>query len=536
MSKAIWNFLQVTPAIVGLSLFASNAVAQNVPETNVENTNGILEQIESYNNDSTIADPTMGQVNSISQLRDVSPTDWAYQALRNLVEEYDCIEGYPNRTYRGDRALTRYEFAAGLNACLEKIGSLDGDYVTQEEFDQLKRLVDQFQPELEALGARVDSLEARVDVLEDNQFSTTTKLKGEAVFTLANQFGDNVNNDDHTIFGDRVRLTFDTSFNGDDQLATILESGNLADGRFNTFTNMTRLSHDDGNANDTEIYKIWYNFKAGDDLKLWVAPLVEFNDIASSVYNPYMASSSTGALSRFMRRNPAVYRLDVERQALAANWQLSDNFGVDLAYLAGAGENPGQDMGFFNGSYAGVVQLNWDPSENLGLGFTYAHSYHDRNQTGARDIDLTGNTGSQIGDAPFGGTPTSADRFGLQGNWEISDRFNLAAWGGYVDAQSETTNQTAELWNWASTLSVLDLWKDGAVLNFGGGMLPHMSRTGGTIPFASDDTTSYLVEANYFYPINKNISITPGVYVVLDPEGTDTSEIWVGAIRTTFKF
>ncbi|HEY9656599.1 MAG TPA: iron uptake porin, partial [Crinalium sp.] len=58
----------------------------------------------------------MEQVTSVSQLTDVQPTDWAFQALQSLVERYGCIIGYPDQTYRGNRALTRYEFAAGLNA------------------------------------------------------------------------------------------------------------------------------------------------------------------------------------------------------------------------------------------------------------------------------------------------------------------------------------------------------------------------------------------------------------------------------------
>src|SRR6476469_3571142 len=61
------------------------------------------------------------QVTSVSQLSDVRPTDWAFQALQSLVERYGCIAGYPDGTFRGNRAMTRYEFAAGLNACLDQI-------------------------------------------------------------------------------------------------------------------------------------------------------------------------------------------------------------------------------------------------------------------------------------------------------------------------------------------------------------------------------------------------------------------------------
>jgi len=63
-------------------------------------------------------------VTSVSQLSDVKPTDWAFTALQSLVERYGCIAGYPDRTFRGKQATSRYEFAAGLNACLDKINEI----------------------------------------------------------------------------------------------------------------------------------------------------------------------------------------------------------------------------------------------------------------------------------------------------------------------------------------------------------------------------------------------------------------------------
>jgi hypothetical protein len=47
------------------------------------------------------------QVTSVSQFKDIEPTDWAFQALQSLVERYACIAGYPNETFRGNRALSR---------------------------------------------------------------------------------------------------------------------------------------------------------------------------------------------------------------------------------------------------------------------------------------------------------------------------------------------------------------------------------------------------------------------------------------------
>lgn len=51
----------------------------------------------------------MAQVTSVSQLKDVQPNDWSFQALQSLVERYGCIARYPDSSYRGNRALTRYK-------------------------------------------------------------------------------------------------------------------------------------------------------------------------------------------------------------------------------------------------------------------------------------------------------------------------------------------------------------------------------------------------------------------------------------------
>jgi hypothetical protein len=104
----------------------------------------------------------MAQVNNVSQLSDVRPNDWAFEALRSLVERYGCIAGYPDGTFRGNRAMSRYEFAAGLNACLQQmerlIAGVGSDLPSRQDLERLQRLTAEFQPELTALGTRVDNL------------------------------------------------------------------------------------------------------------------------------------------------------------------------------------------------------------------------------------------------------------------------------------------------------------------------------------------------------------------------------------------
>jgi len=214
---------------------------------------------------------SLEQVMSITQFSDVEPTDWAYQALGNLIERYGCVAGYPNGTYRGSRAMTRFESAALLNACLDRI---------TEVTDELKRLMKEFEQELAVLKGRVDGLEAKVGELEATQFSTTTKLSGLATFVLgANNFSGSASNlveankatFGATTFNYDVQLNVDTSFTGNDLLRTTLRSGNF-DGDHNSFggagpSGLSQLEvafQEEGGPNVVGIDRLFYQFPLGD--------------------------------------------------------------------------------------------------------------------------------------------------------------------------------------------------------------------------------------------------------------------------------
>ena len=138
--------LLVAPAALGLlaPLAVVNSPAAHATELNI---NGVSDYAV------TASGKSLEQVTSVTQFSDVYPSDWAYQALANLVETYGCVAGYPNGSFRGNRAMTRYEAAALLNACLDRI---------TEVTDELRRLLKEFETELAILKGRVDGLEARV--------------------------------------------------------------------------------------------------------------------------------------------------------------------------------------------------------------------------------------------------------------------------------------------------------------------------------------------------------------------------------------
>lgn len=65
--------------------------------------------------------PAMAQVTSVSQLSDVQPTEWSYQAISNLVSSYGCVAGFPNGTFQPGQPATRAQLAALVNACLDSV-------------------------------------------------------------------------------------------------------------------------------------------------------------------------------------------------------------------------------------------------------------------------------------------------------------------------------------------------------------------------------------------------------------------------------
>ena len=172
---------------------------QQLVASDRDNSQTILDRINVYSSDidsnNVDHDNSLSQVTSVSQFTDVQPTDWAFQALQSLVERYGCIAGYPDSTYRGNRAISRYEFAAGLNACLNRINELiasgTANLASKQDLETIQRLQEDFKSELATLRGRVDALETRTAYLESHQFSTTTKLVGEAIFAITANLSNN---------------------------------------------------------------------------------------------------------------------------------------------------------------------------------------------------------------------------------------------------------------------------------------------------------------------------------------------------------
>lgn len=553
----------------------ATTVAQNTTD---ESALGAQEETNSYSNVEGSSDP-MDQVTNVSQFSDVRPGDWAYEALRELVERYGCIAGYPDGTYRGNRAMTRYEFAAGLRACLNQIEKLiaagTANFASKEDLEKLRRLTQEFQAELTALGTRVDKLEGRVSFLENHQFSTTTRLNAEVIFNVAGIAGERTavgsgtatrggQLRDNLIFSDRVRLNFDTSFTGKDRLRTRLEANNTTQFSTVTGTNESRLGYDGvtgtGSGNSVLIGKLQYRFPLTTSTTVFLdATGGEFYDNINTL-NPYLESSGIGALSRFGRFNP-IYRISNTGSATNTGagatvvQKFGSNLSVSAGYLARRANDPLATRGLFDGTYAAIGQVNFQASKAFGLGLTYAHSYYAGTVANNGDVGVTGSTGSAYANAPFTGTiPTSANAYAVEASFRLSQFFTISGWGGLTYATAERSNATrtvikgqhASGYNVGVTLAFPDLGRKGNLGALIFGIPPKL--TGNTsrldvnaalpgVQRRRDRDTSYHLEGLYRLRVTNNIYLTPGAIVILNPEHNAKNPTeYVGVLRTTFTF
>jgi hypothetical protein len=491
----------------------------------------------------------LGQVTSVSQLSDVQPTDWAYQALQSLVERYGCIAGYPNGTFRGNRAATRYELAAALNACLDQISDR---FATKEDLEAVKALQEEFKAELATLKGRVDSVEARTATLEAQQFSTTTKLSGLVVMT--GQYGDIAGstyidpitgtpslNDSRASAIANVQLSFNTSFVGSDLLQTTLFVGNNGQDLFNTGnigsspTNSGIQSffvpgqyYWTGYPTSAALYRLSYTFKPTKDLAVTVGPqfyLTDFMDV-NSYTSPVTAFSSW-----FFINNPLTQPYEVNFKGGAGagiNWNIGGGpFTLRAGYMASSPFNAVANQfggGLFGDPYQGSVELEYkrafgkDDANNFLVQLQYTNS---------ATSNISQNAGGVNAEVSLG-------RFALFGRYGIS---GAQAYGGatplpYDVAGLGTGDFIAQ--TWMAGAAVKDLLIPGSLLGaaFGQPFINDLP----SAPGVNDETQSNL-EVFYRFPVNDNITITPGVMAIFNPNNSSVNSTLIqGYVRAVFSF
>ncbi len=541
MSK-VW-FEQIQMTLVGAIAFSALGI---LPSTSV-----------SAQSIPPVKDVIGQNVTSVSQLSDVRPTDWAFTALQSLVERYGCIAGYPDRTFRGKQATSRYEFAAGLNACLDKINEIISaglaDKVSKEDLATLQKLQEEFAAELATLRGRVDVLDAKTAKLEAQQFSTTTKLGGQVIASVSAS-GSGSNNlltangalsgnsgKANTTVISRVRLELRTSFTGEDLLLTRLDSGNNGSNLLNSldsgnptndilsgFTGFRNSSAPDYSnaATNFSLGILRYDFPIGKDIRAVVGPSISLNNHLDA--NSYANDESADFSGGLFINNPLTFPVNNGAGGVLS-WNFNQSaFTIRAGYVAANASSPTTaasangtiNRGLFGDNYQGTAELEFAPKNTDGgksfalrLQYTRAAVNNLDYSAGGVNLEWTFNNAIAI--------------FGRYGFGNISNRGTAISTA--LPSYTTTVNTSLNPQTWSAGFAFPDLFKEGAMAAIAVGQ-PFVENQVGT-------ATQTNVEIFYRFPISDNISITPDLQFIFNPNNNSgNSTITVGTLRTVFSF
>ena len=552
-SEALTDAANLEAIIDSTAIAQATDVVTPMPEASLEE----VTSVASLSPEAPEPSEGMAQVTSVSQLSDVQPTDWAFQALQSLVERYGCIAGYPDGTFRGNRALTRYEFAAGINACLDRVNELieagTSDLASEEDIATLQRLQEEFSAELATIRGRVDSLEARTAELEANQFSTTTKLFGQAIFGLQGRTENTADffpvdgikdtEDPSTNINllSNVQLSLFTQFSPRTILLTGLQAGNGSTAP--RLSNDTILGYEADTDNQFELSDLSVRHLFGNNFAVIAGP-IGVNAVNVFRGANRVESAGQGPISAFAQRNPVI-NIGNGRGGVGFDWQVNPRISLQAVYSASTPADPA-NAGIFGGRSGATstgVQLTLAPTDTIDVALNYINSY--------TPSAFSGQIGLGVGDTQLTfASPLKTDAFGATVAWRATPGITVGGWGGFTTSRIPNRDGNVETTNWMAFLNFPDLFGEG---NLGGiyvGQPPRISESdlpvGKNIPslfaatggIAGDQpgTTTHL-EAFYRYRVSDNITVTPGVVVLFNPGNTDGSDtVGIGAIRTTFTF
>lgn len=469
----------------------------------------------------------MAQVRSVSELSDVLPTDWAYQALVAIIERYEVMQGVAGGKFRGHQPLSRDEFAAAVNQALAVLRQQAQTAIEQvrEDIDTLEQLQRTHKQATQQLQDRLDNLTRRTNTMETLLFSPTTRLNVQMVGALSN--GSNAPG----ALVARVRLNLVTSFTGTDLLRTQLEAGNNGLDAVSRADNRRR-NQGGGNAIGTRgalaagggvefvevprefsLNKLYYTFQARPNLSLSVGPkltpsdFIDFNRFANRRDHP---SPDLNFSSSVFKSNPLIVQNRIERfggAGIAFGWQPAKTLPLTVRGLyAAADAGDAQAAGLFRDRNQATIELEYTFRKDLVGRLQYTHAHID-------------------------GTVIHAG--GINAEWTINRRFAVfgrLGFGSYNGFNSQL-NRQLELSpkTWMLGMNVRNVLVPGSTIGVAIGQ-----------PFISPDlgnATQTNFEAYYSVLINDKLTFSPAFLIVGRPNNIRSNgTIWEWVLRMVYSF
>jgi hypothetical protein len=415
-----------------------------------------------------------------------------------------------------------------------------------------------------------------VGKLQAQQFSTTTKLKGEASmilggipgYTSYTAPGQNKRAQGSTTFNYDLRLNFDTSYTGQDLLRTRLRTGNFSALPFGSSSQPFKLDKAESYNNVVYLDRLYYQFPVGKDksIKLTVGALVRNTEMAwlptaykSDVLDAFTTIGTTGTYNKATGQGVGFqWKQKVEKGKGA--------FLVNTNYVVSGNNCLGTAPGSCTTSTAGVTNtsnvgasgadsnygvfneksgLNWlsqigyaAPNWGAAVGYRYgtaATNMRDGNGVSAASL-ISGMSSSSIAINAYwqpiktGWFPSISAGYG----------YNWISGGTITTANTNTVPRDSASWFAGFQWDNAFIKGNAAGIAFG---QPSFSNT----PAQSDP---WLVEWFYRFQVSDNISITPTLFYGSGisttrsssgggsgnaANGTTFSGLG-GVIQTTFKF
>jgi hypothetical protein len=524
MSSTFWKSVLISPVVLGITLLLSTGVMAS-PKSSSAPVRGTSSDL--ILNKASGAAPvklaaseqTPAEIDSPELASEVvKPGDWQYTALQGVAAKYGCNSNLNNQP------VSQIEFARGLNTCLgtvEPMLAQQPTAVTAADLEVIKRLANEYRAQLNEIDGRLIGADKKLAQAQANQFSTTTKLKGEAVFNLTSTLsGANSNN---VILADRVRLLFESSFTGKDKLWTRLATGNQPSlgGTFTSPSSTGGQVVETGGSNAVSVDWLAYQFPVA-NTNVYVAA---FNGLQADYAPTYGSnfddfSGASGALSAFAESSP-IYKIG-GGAGVGTNLPLAETglTSVSLGYFAFNANTPANPGGLFGSDNSLFGQLNFKLTPQLEGGLTYINSSH----TGT----IFNGTGVVVG-TPLANTTaagrTTANSFGLQFAYKASEK--LAFNGFAMTTNAKRGGVTDNIWSYGAGLSFPNVDDKGSLAGLFVGAEPYVSGVG-SVPLH--------FEGFYKYKLSENLSITPGLIYVTSPDQINNNSALIGVIRSTFTF
>jgi Carbohydrate-selective porin, OprB family len=548
MSRIAQRLLFALPAAYAAT-FVVSASAFAAPATELQVTGNLVPTTEVTATPATIVAKNESDAALSPDATEVKPSDWQYSALQTLANKFNC----KGAAALNGTVISRDIFVDSLNSCLATVEPLvakSPSNVSADELDSLRRLTQEFRAELTNIETRVEQVQKRTALAQTSQFSTTTKLKGEVIVGLNGVISGGGPGSNATV-SNRARLLLESTFTGKDRLYTRLTAQNnngygtlKADQGVSTVPPLNGVSSNNAaptyGGSTTNFFNLdWlaYQFPVG-NANVYAAAFGGIHSDYADTHSPYFQDfgGGNGAITSLAEESP-IYKIGggtgLGLTIPLNNGGTGGGIGLDsinVSYFAGVGtaNNPANANTSFNGGglFGGrnsiLAQVNFKPSDKFDFGLTYVNANHN----GGAVYDF----GS--GNAVVGPTPgaLNSNTYGASAAYKVNDNFSL---NGYIATTSaNTVLGDRSLLTYGVGAAFPNMGQPGNLLGFFVGQPPTVTNQPGAA------SSNLQLEGFYKYKLNDNLSITPGLIYMSNPNqlGSNSQSALIGTVRTTFTF